>query len=56
MIIKSKVVAYAAAFLTGSVVWQGCLNGFGAGLFSRGFVNNWWIDAFTDYLNEDLFG
>ncbi len=56
MIKKSKVVAYAAAFLTGSVVWQGCLNGFGAGLFSRGFVDNWWIDAFTDYLQEDLFG
>jgi TM2 domain-containing membrane protein YozV len=56
MIKKSKVVAYAAAFLSGSVIWQGCLSDIGTGLFRRGFINNWWIDAFTDYLQEDLFG
>lgn len=56
MLKKSKVVAYLATFVGGSVLWQGCLSGLGAGLFSQGFVDNPWVDAFSDFLREELLG
>ncbi len=55
MLKKSKLVAYVATFVGGSVLWQGCLNGLGSGLFRQGFVDNPWVDAFTDFLREELF-
>jgi hypothetical protein len=54
-----KVLAYVATFLGGSVLqWGGCggLNDFWSGWFRRGFIDNPYWDAVTDWLNEDLFG
>jgi hypothetical protein len=58
---RGKVLAYLAAFLGGSMVWNGgCwgdgLGGFWSGWFRRGFIDNPYWDAVTDWLNEDLLG
>ena len=55
-----KLLAYMATFLGGSVLqWGGCgdgWSGFWSGWFRRGFIDNPYWDAVTDWLNEDLFG
>jgi hypothetical protein len=59
MLKRTKILALIA--MTGSIFhFGGCssglFNGFGEGWFAKGFVNNWWVDVITDWLNEDLFG
>lgn len=57
MLKRSKIVAFLAAAVTGSLLGGGCgFGGFGSGLLGGGFVDNVWLDVVTDWLNEDLFG
>ncbi len=59
MLKRSKIVAFIATAISGSLLGGGCgggLGGFGEGLFRRGLVDNFFIDIVTDWLNEDLFG
>ena len=52
-----KVVMYLTAVLGGSaLIGCGGWGGFYEGLLHKGFVDNWWMDVVTDWLNEDLFG
>jgi len=56
MLKRSKIVALLA-MAVGSLHISGCgLGGFADGFFAKGFVDNWWADIITDWLNEDLFG
>ena len=56
MLKRSKFVALLATLAGGAALWQGCLSGFWSGWFRHGFVKNPYIDAFTNWLQEDLFG
>lgn len=57
MLKRSKIVAFLAAAVTGTLLGGGCgFGGFGSGLLSRGLTDNVWIHMVTDWLNEDLFG
>ena len=56
MLNRSKFAVLAALVAGGASLWQGCLSGFWSGWFSQGFMDNWWVDVFTDWLHEDLFG
>jgi hypothetical protein len=56
MLKSSKIVALIAT-AAGTVLAGGCgLNGFAEGFFAKGFIDKWWVDVITDWLNEDLFG
>jgi hypothetical protein len=58
MMKRGKLFAYLAAFLGGTTVFSSCANSFWSGWLRRGFVGEGfnWLDAITDWLNEDLFG
>lgn len=56
MLKRSKIVALIATAMGSVFQLGGCLDGFGEGLLAKGFVDKWWIDVITDWLNEDLFG
>jgi len=56
MLNRSKFVALMATLAGGAALWQGCFNGFWSGWFRHGWVDNVWVDVFTDWLQEDLFG
>jgi hypothetical protein len=56
MLNRSKFLVLTALVAGGASLWQGCLGGFERGLFRAGWVDNWWLDVFTDWINEDLFG
>jgi len=53
---KSRFLAGLAALLSGSLLQGGCFSGFWRGMFAEGFTDNRWLDIFTDWLNEDIFG
>lgn len=59
MLKRSKILALVATAVTG-IVYDGCGwglgGGFAEGFLAKGFVDKWWIDVITDWLNEDLFG
>lgn len=56
MLNRSKFMVLAALVAGGASLWQGCLSGVWGGMLARGWVDNWWLDVFTDWLAEDLFG
>ena len=54
---KSRVLGGLAALMSGVLLGSGgCFGGFWEGIFAKGFVDNRWLDIFTDWLNEDIFG
>ena len=56
MLKRSKVLVFLATAVSGTLLGSGCgFGGFGQGLFAKGFVDSWWLDILTDWLNEDLF-
>ena len=58
---KGHRILLSLTALLGGLTLGGCLGGLGlgdfqAGLFAKGFTDNWLLDVVTDWLNEDLFG
>ena len=54
--LKGYKIAALIAAAAGTLYAAGCgLGGFPQGLLAKGFIDNWYIDAVTDWLMEDLF-
>lgn len=53
MLKRYKIAAIIG--VAGTLFHSGCgMGGFGEGLLTKGFVNNWYADVIIDWLMEDL--